>query len=95
MEMSTSSDSSTGEDFLSKCESLPSSTSSSSDKSPKRRLHRILNFVEVTVENYDDEEFRQHFRLNRYTCQIVLGIKSENISFINLLDEVYQLFRSS
>ncbi|KAI4464159.1 hypothetical protein MML48_3g00015506 [Holotrichia oblita] len=48
-----------------------SSSTDSSDEEflfkQKRHLHRVKEFTEVSVQKYDDMEFKEHFRLTRYT----------------------------
>ncbi|XP_066590811.1 uncharacterized protein [Prorops nasuta] len=54
-----------------------SSSNSSSDSDlpdhPRKKQHRITSFME-TVHKYDDEEFKEHFRLNRTTVDLIINI---------------------
>ena len=40
---------------------------------------RIENYVEIVVPNFSDNQFRQHFRLNRSTFEQLLQIIAEEI----------------
>nr|XP_012215478.1 PREDICTED: uncharacterized protein LOC105667921 [Linepithema humile] len=58
-----------------------SSSSDCSDSSnpPRRKLHRITTFME-TVKEYDDKEFKEHFRLNRSTADLIINmIENEDV----------------
>ena len=48
-----------------------SSSGSSTGKKPRRTLHRINNYMQ-TIEEYDNDEFKEHFRLRRTTCDFVI-----------------------
>ncbi|XP_025262930.1 uncharacterized protein LOC112637418 [Camponotus floridanus] len=73
----TSTDSNESKIFFSS-ESSSSDCSDSSDP-PRRKLHRITTFMQ-TVEEYDDKEFKEHFRLNRSTVDLIIDmIETEDV----------------
>lgn len=39
----------------------------------RRHLHRILNYIETTVNLYDGIEFRKHFRIKRPHTYALIG----------------------
>ncbi|XP_018578669.1 putative nuclease HARBI1 isoform X2 [Anoplophora glabripennis] len=46
-------------------------------KKPVKR-NRISNFVEVTVDNYGDEEFKSHFRMNKKTANKMIEMLEQS-----------------
>ncbi|KAM0727697.1 hypothetical protein ACS0PU_006032 [Formica fusca] len=58
----TSSDSNESKIFS--CSESSSSDCSVLSNPPRRMLHRITTFMD-TIKEYDDQEFKEHFRLNR------------------------------
>lgn len=48
---------------------------------PRRTLHRIENYMK-TIELHDDDEFKEHFRMQRSTCSYVIGMLA-NIAYLS------------
>ncbi|KAK4882596.1 hypothetical protein RN001_005915 [Aquatica leii] len=61
-----------------------SSTSSDTDSSneydkPRRKLHRIKDYLH-TIKEYDEIEFKQHFRIKSLTCNYIIDkVKEDNV----------------
>jgi len=50
---------------------LSSSDCSDLPNRPRRKLRRTTTFMN-TVKEYDDEEFKEHFRVNRSTVDLII-----------------------
>ncbi|VEN54204.1 unnamed protein product, partial [Callosobruchus maculatus] len=44
---------------------------------PRRQLHRVTNYLS-TIEAYDEEEFKEHFRMRPSTCEYIIAKVEED-----------------
>lgn len=70
--------------FSSDSTSSSESFFSYTDESKSRRKHpRIENYVEKTVKEYNDKEFKSHFRVSRKTCYELISMRIHIFYMLN------------